>query len=103
MGPFFRIESTTQSKAVAAMQVASKEIWGRTARGGMGPAVKAYAGTLDHRNGIEFSTDIAPHKGGTPLEAKWYVDHTQGVEERLSGEERFACIKATNCWARPAP
>ena len=45
-GPYHRDESPTQTIADAAKQEASGEIWGQTARYGLGPSVKAWRGPL---------------------------------------------------------
>jgi hypothetical protein len=60
---------------VAALQLASSEIWGRcngntyqAAR----PSVDAYVGPLPSRaRGIEFETDIPPDRGLPPYRARW--------------------------------
>ena len=94
-GTFFRLESSTQTVSVAAKQVASGEIWGKTPRGGLEPTVQAYAGSRGGCRGVEFSTDIEPHNNGTPLDARWYLTLTAGVVARYcqAGEEH-ASIEA---------
>lgn len=71
---YHRLESTTQTAADAANQVASNQIWGKAASTSIYPTVKAYRGPLPvGKRGIEFATAIAPTKGtGTPYEANWY-------------------------------
>lgn len=94
-GPFHRRESDTQTVAIAALQEASGEIWGRTPRYGMCPTVQAYAGPIvAPQRGVEFVTEIPPHDNGSPFEARWYLGVTPGVQERNSGGEQFACIVA---------
>ena len=94
-GPFHRPETPTQTPAVALKQVASGEIWGRTPKnGGLGPTVQAYPGMLAKERGIEFTTEIVPHPNSSPLEARWYLRLTAGVQRRCEGGEEFACITA---------
>ena len=60
-GPFYRLEGLTQTPATAAMQEASGEVWGTTARGGLYPSVAAYQGPLpEGARGIEFTTGVKP-------------------------------------------
>lgn len=96
-GPFHRKETRTQTPAVALLQAASCEIWGGTPKnGGMVPTVQAYPGTLPACRGIEFITNISIHPGSCPIEARWYLGFTPGVEERRdSGGNIFACITAS--------
>jgi hypothetical protein len=93
-GIFFRLESPTQTPAIAVLQALSGEIWGKTPRYGIEPTVQAYAGRLTARRGIEFTTEIEPHPIGSPFEARWYLTRTPGVELRRNDEEDYACIKA---------
>jgi hypothetical protein len=51
-GPFHRLESPTQTTAVASQQVASGEIWGAPARGSNIPSVKAYRNSLPQANEV---------------------------------------------------
>lgn len=93
VGPFHRLESLTQTPAVAVLQVASGEIWGKTPRNGFVPTVQAYAGPLPGpRRGIEFTTDIVPL--ASPFEAWWYLGITPGVQKRRESGEDYACITA---------
>lgn len=96
-GTFYRVNNgKTQTPAIAALQVASKEVWGSTPKnGGMEPTVQAYAGSLHTRHGIEFTTDIAPYSSCNPLDAKWYLNQTPGVLLRYdaAGNE-YAAITA---------
>jgi hypothetical protein len=92
---FCRWESTTQTPAIAILQVLSGEIWGKTPVGGFGPVVQAYPWKLRlGERGIEFTTEVAPHPMGSPFEARWYLNLTPGVELRQKGGEDYACIKA---------
>lgn len=94
-GVFNRRENkNTQPKSLAPIQVASGEVWGRTPRGGLEPTVQAYVGNLRNSSGIEFTTQIDPHPNSSPLEARWYLSKTPGVERRCKDGEEFACIKA---------
>ena len=71
-GPFYRLESPTQTPEDAARQAATGELWGREARGGIRPQVKAFIGALpEGRRGVEFYTDVAPDNNGHPVEARW--------------------------------
>lgn len=95
LGQFNRRENgATQPKSLAPIQVASGEVWGRTPRNGFEPAVQAYAGKLKNHRGIDFTTLIDPHPDGSPLEVRWYLTATPGVEYRCKDGEDFACIKA---------
>jgi hypothetical protein len=90
-----RVETKSQTKSDALLQVASGEIWGRDGRQGRMAAVRAYAGGLKPgARGIEFSTTIAPHGGGNPIEAHWYLGFTPGVLARVKNGEDYACITA---------
>jgi hypothetical protein len=92
-GVFYRVETHLQTAEVAAMQAATREIWGRTPKYGLEPTVEAYAGPLPApRRGIQFDTDIRPD--GSPLQAKWYLTHTPGVQKRVHKGEDFACVTA---------
>lgn len=94
-GPFHRRESPTQTVADAALQVATREIWGRCPRGGMCPTVQAYPGPIiANDRGIQFETPILPHSNGSPIEVRWYLQLTPGVQERYKNGEQFACIEA---------
>ena len=94
-GPFHRRESDTQTIEVAASQVASGEIWGRTPQHGMCPTVQAYAGPIQPgQRGIQFETDTVPQNTGSPIEARWYLGITPGVQERHRNGELFASITA---------
>ena len=85
--PFHRLESPTQTPADAKLQDSSKEIWGKpasnTAQSNL-PCVKAYRGILPSgQRGVEFETPIVPQRGsGTPFEARWYLNFTNGVLQR---------------------
>lgn len=96
-GPFHRKETKYQAKEDALKQVASQEIWGGIPKnGGKWPTVQAYPGNLPQiLRGIEFSTDIESAKGSCPIEARWYLDSTPGVEERHDDKgNQYACISA---------
>jgi hypothetical protein len=93
LGQFNRRETPTQTRATALLQVASGEVWGRTPRHGLGPAVQAYTGKLRNCRGIDFTTMVDPHEG-SPFEVRWYLHLTNGVEHRRKDGEDFACIKA---------
>jgi len=94
---FFRLETTFQTVEDAKLQVLSKEIWGRPARGSNIPSVKAYRGNLpEARRGIQFTTPVEPEAGSSsPFEARWYYPHTKGVMLRHNQRhEDFAAIPA---------
>lgn len=91
---YHRVETPTQTAAVARMQARSGEVWGQPARGSNLPCVKAYFGPLPNgRRGIEFTTTV-PHdpRFGDPVEARWYHGWTPGVRLNNHG---FAVIPAT--------
>jgi hypothetical protein len=90
-GPFHRLRSPTQTLALAAEQERASTILGRPPRGGLIPAVQAYAGPLPPGlEGIEFYT-IARPSNNHPSNVVWYLGD-QGVwEVRLSGDT-FAMI-----------
>lgn len=95
--PFHRVENpTTQTKEIAEMQMLSREIWGRAARGSAQPAAKAYPGKLPNRRGVEFTTEVEPMAGSAPNEARWYWEWCPGVQLRQQGGEDFACITVTS-------
>ncbi|MDR2985332.1 MAG: hypothetical protein LBV34_10880, partial [Nocardiopsaceae bacterium] len=88
-GPFYRLETSTQTPEVAAQQEASGQIWGRTPFGGIKPAVQAYPGALpEGERGIEFFTDVAPDSPYGPI-AQW-TGPRAGVE--VDENEEFAKI-----------
>ena len=91
-----RRESPTQTKEDAVEQVRSREVWGRAARGGAFPCVKAYRGPLaSNMRGIEFTTPVAEDPdSSSPNEARWYYPKTNGVFLRARGGEQFAAIPA---------
>ena len=98
-GPFHRLASPTQDFAAAQRQLASGQIWGRVARGGHSPSVKAYRGPLPPAaEGIEFVTDVAPSPGSHPNLVFWYSGDPGVTTMRQSGDE-FAVIAAviTRC------
>jgi hypothetical protein len=69
---YHRIRSPTQTTDDAGRQEATAEIWGKEARGGNRPKVKAYVGPLpEGSSGIEFETDVAPDRGCPPGQAYW--------------------------------
>jgi hypothetical protein len=72
-GPFHRLRNpTTQTDAVALLQVQSREIWGSTARWSHVPTVRAYVGPLPSQAaGIEFTTPIPPSRMSNG-NAFWY-------------------------------
>ena len=68
----YRVESPTQTTADAERQQRTGEIWGKTARSGAWPKVKAYVGRLpDGDRGVEFETDVRPDSGCPPGHAYW--------------------------------
>jgi hypothetical protein len=90
-GPFHRLESPTQTPAVARQQAVSGEIWGRAPRYSDRPQVQAYGGPLpEGARGIEFHTAIAPDPGGVPWLPTW-----SGPRPGVRIEGDFAKI---SCW-----
>lgn len=84
-GPFHRVEAPTQTMTDAAMQEASGEVWGQTARGGSGPSVKAWRGPLPPGvRGVEFMTVVAPHHNPHPTLVQWR-EKTPGVFPKPDG------------------
>lgn len=95
MALYHRIESPTQTVAVALLQFAAGEIWGKAPRGGMCPTVQAYYGGIGARRGIQFNTEIDPQPYSSPFEARWYLGITPGVLERVDGlGDEHACVMA---------
>jgi hypothetical protein len=95
--PFHRVENpTTQTRAIAKLQEASREMWGKPARGSAQPSVKAYPGPLSNERGVEFTTDIEPQPWGAPNEARWYWEWTPGVQLRQKDGDDYACITLTS-------
>jgi hypothetical protein len=101
VGPYHRQETNLQTPAVALLQVASREVWGRTPRlGGSEPTVQAYRGPIGANvRGIEFTTEVIPYPDYSPIEARWYPSFTAGVELRDVNGVDYAVISATikNC------
>lgn len=98
--PFHRVESPTQTKAIAKLQEKTREIWGLPSRGSGLPSVKAYPGELKNGRGIEFTTSIDPMPSSAPNEARWYWRWCPGVQLRQKDGQDYACIGVTtfkNC------
>lgn len=71
-GPFHRLQSPTQSNAVARLQQDSQQVWGRPRRYSDIPQVQAYTGPLpDGAAGVEFYTAVPPDAGTAPGHARW--------------------------------
>ncbi len=83
---FHRLESSTQTRAVAKLQQGSCELWGGPANSSI-PSAKAYRNFLPAgRRGIEFTTIAAPCAGhGTPFEARWYYPQNPMVRRNSLG------------------
>ncbi len=85
-GPFHRLESPTQSPAVASLIEQSGELMGtgmRQVGGGRSPnpVAQAYVGPLpEGARGVEFFTPVAPTSGSRPGAADWYRG-TDGVRD----------------------
>jgi hypothetical protein len=98
-GPFYRLESPTQTPETAALQESSGEIWGHSAQGSDIPSVKAYNGPLpEGARGIEFTTDTPPTPTGMikPGQiAQWYSG-SPGVEDIDSNTVRIRCTVTLN-------
>jgi hypothetical protein len=95
LGPFCRWETPTQTREDAREQERTGEIWGRTPKNGLEPTVQAYPYPLaKNQRGIEFTTETPPHPNGSPIEIRWYLYHTAGVQLRQKDGEDFACILA---------
>jgi hypothetical protein len=90
-GPFHRLRSPTQTLALAAEQERASTLLGRPPRGGLIPAVQAYAGPLpEGMEGIEFYT-IARPSNNHPSYVSWYLGDQDVWEVRSSGDT-FAMI-----------
>ncbi|MBS1955277.1 MAG: hypothetical protein JST89_13915 [Cyanobacteria bacterium SZAS-4] len=88
-GRYHRLESPTQSPAVARTQETTREIWGKVNRGGMEPTVDAYRGPLPKTaRGVEFMTDAVPRPGTGPVFRQW-VQGTRGVR----GDDTWSKIR----------
>ncbi|MFN0096541.1 MAG: hypothetical protein ACKVVT_17420, partial [Dehalococcoidia bacterium] len=104
-GPYFRLESPTQTVADAAAQEATGELWGRGSFQSDFPCAKAYAGPLpDGARGIEFWTAVPPndHPKTRPF-ARWGRFGRRDPEE-VQERDGFAIIrirvtKNTQTWA----
>lgn len=96
-GPFHRVETRWQTTSVAEEQVRSGEIWGRTPQNnGMTPTVQAYPNALPTgRRGVVFTTPVDPYPNGSPIEVRWYLKITPGVQVRIKDGEEFASIPAS--------
>ena len=71
---YHRVQSTTQTAEIAALQKETLEIWGTPPRKiyrSDTPKVKAYVGSLDDKKGIEFTTDVEPDPCCPPDQAFW--------------------------------
>jgi hypothetical protein len=69
---FHRLESPTQTSAVALEQERTFEIWGNPSRYSDVPRVKAFVGRLpEGARGVEFHTDVRPDRGLPPGRAEW--------------------------------
>lgn len=86
---YHRLESPTQSPAIARIQEQNGEIWGRPPYNGNIPAVQAYVGPLpEGARGIEFRTNVPPNRGSHPRNPYW-IGPRSGVEV----DDEFAKIK----------
>jgi hypothetical protein len=92
-GPFFRLESPTQTELLAWKQKETGQILGRAAPQAAFASVNAYRGSLpSNQNGIEFFTSVCPSRGaGTPYEARWYAGSVGVLVVERDGAE-FAAI-----------
>lgn len=82
-GPYYRVQSPSQSASVAKLQEKSGKVWGQPARYSALPSVKAFRGPLPAgERGIEFWTTIPPHSGTHPDRVFWYEGDNGVVKER---------------------
>ncbi|NJM76075.1 MAG: hypothetical protein HC852_10125 [Acaryochloridaceae cyanobacterium RU_4_10] len=95
---YHRLESPTQTPAIAQLQKKSMELWGspphNTYQSDI-PKVKAYEGSLPKRaRGIEFTTDIEPDSGTPPGKGVCWSNLQKGVRiaEKEDGRT-YAIIK----------
>jgi hypothetical protein len=75
-GPYYRFNSPTQTEEITQLQLQSKELWGKPVRGnGIIPKVKAYTsaypGVAQKRQGIKFTTVVAPDRNSPPGQVFW--------------------------------
>lgn len=97
-GPYYRVQTGTQTDETAQAQIRSEEIWGLPHRfGGVEPQVKAYVGPLPpDKKGVEFYTNVPPDYGCPPGVHYWTPKKGKlGVWE----EDDYAKIKVriTKC------
>ncbi len=84
-GPFYRVESTSQTAEHARKMVASKELWGRAPFGSDVPQPQAYLQPREGRRYLEFWTFVQPRRGVAPPEVRW--DRRDPLpEKRLEGD-----------------
>jgi hypothetical protein len=88
-GPYFRVETPTQTPQDARLQEISRRICGRTPRWGDVPTVEAYVGYLPESwRGVEFMTEVAPAQGTVPTQAYW----RQGRAGVIDSGDNLVCI-----------
>ncbi len=84
-GPYHRLESPTQTKTDASVQVMTGEIWGQSTPFSAIPAVRAYRNALPSTDrGIEFYTYVKPHDDPHPTLVRW-LKTTAGVQMKPNG------------------
>lgn len=91
---YYRVESPTQTSAVARLQVKTGVMRGTLNRFAAIPSVDAFVGELPQgRRGIEFQTAVVPDDGQPPGRARW-TGPRPGV--RVEGD--WAEIEVTIVW-----
>lgn len=98
-GPFYRLESPTQTPGAAALQESSGEMWGQAPRFGNTPQVKAYNGALpEGARGVEFTTPVRPSDVGLgkPGEVAIWPQGSPGVTDAGHGFVKIVCTVTRN-------
>ena len=94
-GPFYRLESSTQTPETARLQQEAGEIWGTAPRSSDIPAVQAYDGPLPAGvRGVEFYTDVSPDPGMPPRMVYWRGPRA-GVRVE-DGYAKICCVVTQN-------
>lgn len=92
---YHRFISSTQTLEDIEKQIASLEIWGRSAHNVYQsdiPKVKAFVGRLPQgKQGIEFTTDLPPDPNTPPYLATW-----SGNRPGVRTEDGYAKLKVLN-------
>lgn len=71
-GPYYRVDSTSQTAADAKKMVESRELWGREPFGSDVPQAQAYTEPKEGRPFLEFWTFVEPRADVAPPEIRWH-------------------------------